>query len=164
MTEYSGATDPDRILPLLWRHKNARKATTGRPPRLSVDQVVAAGIAVADEEGLAAASMARVAARLGVATMTLYTYVPSRAELAELMVDEVLGSRRLPGPGEAGRRTGATRSSCTPTAPSPCTGTIRGCARCPGCARRWGRERCGRASMCCPRSAACLRPAATRPP
>ena len=101
MTEYSGATDPDRILPLLWRHKNARKATTGRPPRLSVDQVVAAGITVADEEGLAAASMARVAARLGVATMTLYTYVPSRAELAELMVDDVLGSRRLPGPGEA---------------------------------------------------------------
>jgi AcrR family transcriptional regulator len=100
MTEFSGATDPDRILPLLWRHGNARKATTGRPPRLSVDQVVAAGIAIAGQEGLAAASMARVADRLGVATMTLYTYVPSRAELVELMVDEVLGSRRLPGPGE----------------------------------------------------------------
>jgi AcrR family transcriptional regulator len=100
MTEYSGATDPDRILPLLWRHKHTRKATTGRPPRLTVDQVVAAGIAVADEDGLAAASMAQVAGRLGVATMTLYTYVPSRAELVELMVDEVLGGRRLPGPGE----------------------------------------------------------------
>ena len=98
MTELSGATDPDRILPLLWRHRSARRATTGRPPRLSVDQVVAAGITIADQEGLAAASMARVAARLGVATMTLYTYVPSRAELVELMVDEVLASRRLPGP------------------------------------------------------------------
>ncbi len=98
MTEYSGATDPDRILPLLWRHRHVRQATTGRPPRLSVDQVVAAGIAVADGEDLAAASMARVATRLGVATMTLYTYVPSRAELVELMVDQVLAGRRLPGP------------------------------------------------------------------
>jgi AcrR family transcriptional regulator len=100
MSEYSGATDPDRVLPLLWRHRTARKATTGRPPRLTVDQVVAAGIAIADADGLAAASMAQVAARLGVATMTLYTYVPSRAELVELMVDEVLAARRLPGPDE----------------------------------------------------------------
>jgi AcrR family transcriptional regulator len=100
MTDFSGATDPDRILPLLWRHKNERRATTGRPPRLTVDRVVAAGIAVADEEGLAAASMAQVASRLGVATMTLYTYVPSRADLVELMVDEVLTRRRLPGPDE----------------------------------------------------------------
>ncbi|MBB4760291.1 AcrR family transcriptional regulator [Actinoplanes digitatis] len=100
MTEFSGTTDPDRILPLLWRHATARKATTGRPPRLSVDDVVAAGIAIADTDGLAAASMARVAARLGVATMTLYTYVPSRTELVELMVDDVLAGRRLPGPGD----------------------------------------------------------------
>jgi AcrR family transcriptional regulator len=100
MTEFSGATDPDRILPLLWRHGRQRRAATGRPPRLSVDRVVAAGIALADAEGLAAASMARVAGHLGVATMTLYTYVPSRAELVELMVDEVLAGRRLPGPGE----------------------------------------------------------------
>ena len=100
MTEFSGATEPDRILPLLWRHRSARRAATGRPPRLSVDEVVAAGVALADAEGLESASMAKVAARLGVATMTLYTYVPSRAELVELMVDEVLGSRRLPGPDE----------------------------------------------------------------
>jgi AcrR family transcriptional regulator len=100
MTEYGGTTDPDRILPLLWRHRGAARSRTGRPPRLSVDAVVAAGIAIADAESLAAASMARVAARLGVATMTLYTYVPSRTELVELMVDEVLGSRALPGPGD----------------------------------------------------------------
>ncbi len=100
MTEYSGSTEPGRILPLLWRHKRAHKPATGRPPRLTVDQVVAAGIAVADEEGLAAASMAQVAIRLGVATMTLYTYVPARDDLVELMVDEVLAGRRLPGPGE----------------------------------------------------------------
>lgn len=31
--------------------------------------------------------------------MTLYTYVPSKEELLDLMVDEVLAERQLPGPG-----------------------------------------------------------------
>ncbi|BCJ54633.1 TetR family transcriptional regulator [Actinoplanes sp. NBRC 14428] len=94
-------TDPGRVLPLLWRHRTpAGAARTGRRPGLTVDDVVAAGIAIADADGLAAASMAKVAARLGVATMTLYTYVPSRAELVELMVDQVHAGRGLPGPGD----------------------------------------------------------------
>ena len=84
-----------RILPLLWRHAAPARRPAGRPPRLSVDAVVAAGIRIADADGLEAASMARVAADLQVATMTLYTYVPSRADLVDLMVDEVLGARRL---------------------------------------------------------------------
>lgn len=93
MAEFTG-----RILPLLWRHSIPARRATGRPPRLSVDIVVATGIRIADAEGLEAASMARVAAELSVATMTLYTYVPSRNDLAELMVDEVLGSRGLDRP------------------------------------------------------------------
>ena len=108
MTEFSGAADPGRILPLLWRRQTAAgggqtapgRPGTGRPPRLSVDAVVTAGIALADAEGLPATSMARLATSLGAGTMTLYTYVPSRTELIDLMVDEVLGSRALPGPGE----------------------------------------------------------------
>jgi AcrR family transcriptional regulator len=111
MTEFSGAADPGRILPLLWRRQATSgpatggpaasgKAATGRPPRLSVDAVVTAGVALADAEGLAATSMARLAAALGVGTMTLYTYVPSRTELVDLMVDEVLAGRALPAPGE----------------------------------------------------------------
>ena len=96
-----GGTDLDRMLPLLWRHRNPPPgARTGRRPRLSVDEVVAAGIGIADTDGLEAASMAKVAARLGVGTMTLYTYVPSRTELVELMIDQVLGSRELPGPAD----------------------------------------------------------------
>ena len=87
-----------RILPLLWRRSIPARKPTGRPPRLSVDAVVGAGIRIADTEGLEAASMARVAAGLAVATMTLYTYVPSRADLVDLMVDEVLAGRGLPGP------------------------------------------------------------------
>jgi AcrR family transcriptional regulator len=101
MTEFSGRTDPDRILPLLWRARQpASRPATGRPPKLTVDAVVAAAVRLADTEGLEATSMARVAAALGVATMTLYTYVPSRAELVDLMVDDVLAGRALPGPGE----------------------------------------------------------------
>src|SRR5689334_4521496 len=42
--------------------------------------------------------MARLAGDLGVGTMTLYSYVPSRDELVDLMVDDVLLSRDLPGP------------------------------------------------------------------
>jgi AcrR family transcriptional regulator len=63
--------------------------------------VVRAGIRLADEQGLDAASMGGVAKALGVGTMTLYTYVPSKEELLDLMVDEVLAERELPGPGEA---------------------------------------------------------------
>lgn len=101
MTEFSGRTDPDRILPLLWRHHAPSAGrSAGRPPKLTVDAVVAAVVALADADGLEATSMAKVAARLGVGTMTLYTYVPSRAELVDLMVDDVLASRALPGPGE----------------------------------------------------------------
>ena len=104
MTEFSGRADPDRILPLLWRHAAAAGPAgpaAGRPARLTVDAVVAAAITLADSEGLAATSMARVAAALNVATMTLYTYAPSRAELVDLMVDDVLVRHPLPGPGDA---------------------------------------------------------------
>ena len=89
-----------RILPLLWRRSIPARKAVGRPPRLSVDVVVATAIGLADAEGLEAASMARVAAELSVATMSLYTYVPSRPELVDLMVDEVLWARALTGEGD----------------------------------------------------------------
>lgn len=40
-------------------------------------------------------SMVRVAAELGTSTTSLYTYVPGKAQLIELMVDAVLLERRL---------------------------------------------------------------------
>lgn len=104
--EYSGAGgDPDRILRMLWRRTRpeteaADRPARGRRPKLTLDAVVTAAIALADEEGLPAMSMSRVAAALGVATMTLYTYVPSKAELIDLMVDEAFEERALPAPGE----------------------------------------------------------------
>lgn len=77
-----------------------RRRSAGRRPSLEVDDVVLAAIKLADVGGLTAASMGGVAKKLGVGTMTLYTYVPSKEELLDLMVDQVLGERALPGPDE----------------------------------------------------------------
>ena len=82
-----GGGDPERTLRLLWR--DTAEPARGPQPGLSVDRVVAAAVAVADAEGLAAVSMRRVAQRLEVGTMTLYTYVPGKAELVALMQDAV---------------------------------------------------------------------------
>jgi AcrR family transcriptional regulator len=54
-----------------------------------VERVVDAAIGLADGEGLAVVSIRRVAQVLGVAPMSLYTYVPGKAELLDLMLDTV---------------------------------------------------------------------------
>ncbi len=71
---------------MLWRDPAAGPR---RGPRqgLTVDQVVDAATSLADAEGLDAATMRRVAQALGVVPMTLYTYVPGKAELLDLMLD-----------------------------------------------------------------------------
>ncbi|MFI6025040.1 TetR/AcrR family transcriptional regulator C-terminal domain-containing protein [Amycolatopsis magusensis] len=99
--EHSGGGDPDRSLRLLWRDRHAEpEPARGRRPRLSLEVIVAAAIRIADADGLAAASMHRVAKELGAGTMTLYSYVPAKDELLDLMVDAVLCEYALPGPGE----------------------------------------------------------------
>jgi AcrR family transcriptional regulator len=72
-------------LDLLWGHGPA--TGRGRPARTSREQVVAAGIARADAEGLHELSMRAVAADLGVGVMSLYTHVESRDGLVALMID-----------------------------------------------------------------------------
>ncbi|MEV4217120.1 TetR/AcrR family transcriptional regulator C-terminal domain-containing protein [Nonomuraea sp. NPDC049725] len=84
--ERSGGGDPRESLRLLWRAPQARSGR-GRPPKVSLDKIVAAGLELADRDGLAAMTMDRLAASLGVGTMTLYTHVPGKAELVDLMVD-----------------------------------------------------------------------------
>jgi AcrR family transcriptional regulator len=86
--ERSSAGDPTRTLELLWRVP-APAARRGPRQGLSIDAVVSAATAVADSEGLAAVTMRRVAQALEVAPMTLYTYVPGKAELLDLMLDAV---------------------------------------------------------------------------
>ncbi|MGH3570689.1 MAG: TetR/AcrR family transcriptional regulator [Pseudonocardiaceae bacterium] len=85
-SERSSAGEPARTLQLLWRVPET--APRHGPERgLDLDAVVAAATDLADREGLEAVTMRRVAAALGVGAMTLYTYVPSKAELLDLMLD-----------------------------------------------------------------------------
>jgi AcrR family transcriptional regulator len=56
-----------------------------------VDAIVDAGIAVADEQGMAF-SMRAVGERLGRTAMALYTYVPGKNELVDLMYDRTMAS------------------------------------------------------------------------
>ncbi|RZU50552.1 TetR family transcriptional regulator [Krasilnikovia cinnamomea] len=89
--------DLDRTLGLLWRRTlGTPQGTRGPKQRVSVDEVIQAGIAVADADGLPAFSMRKVADRLGLKLMSVYTYVPGRSELIGLMVDEVIGEREHP--------------------------------------------------------------------
>src|SRR5689334_21151430 len=89
--------DVDRTLTLLWRRVlGTPQGSRGPRQRVSVDEVVRAGIEVADAEGLDAFSMRKVADRLGLKLMSVYTYVPGKSELIGLMIDEVLGEVELP--------------------------------------------------------------------
>src|SRR5256885_14652818 len=82
----SGTGDPARTVRLLWRDP---AATPRRGPKqgLTIDRVVAAATALADADGLDAVTMRREAASPDVVPMTLYTYVPGKAELLDLMLD-----------------------------------------------------------------------------
>ncbi|GGN01234.1 TetR family transcriptional regulator [Lentzea pudingi] len=59
----------------------------GRKPTIDAADITRAAIAIADAEGLAAVSMARVAQEMGNATMALYRHVKSKDELLQLMAD-----------------------------------------------------------------------------
>ncbi len=90
-TEFTGTGDPARSMALLWRTAAGGVSRPGPKSMLDVDRIVAAAVHVADTEGLAAVSMRRVASDLGVAAMTLYSHVPGKGELVDLMLDTVLG-------------------------------------------------------------------------
>jgi len=92
MAEFSGRGDPVRSMELLWGVGDA--PTRGRKPGLTVAVIVAAAIELADAEGLASLSMRRVGDRLGKSAMAVYTYVPGKGELLDLMLDAALGELR----------------------------------------------------------------------
>jgi AcrR family transcriptional regulator len=79
---------------LLWRAEGADEPKPGPKPGLSVGAIIAAAIAVADANGMAALSMRAVGERLGCTAMALYTYVPSKSELVDLMYDAALAEAR----------------------------------------------------------------------
>ncbi|MFD7415897.1 TetR/AcrR family transcriptional regulator [Kitasatospora purpeofusca] len=78
----------DELARLLWGPR--AQPRRGPKPALSLDGIARAGIEVADAEGLAALSMQRVAELLGKTKMSLYRYVPGKAELIALMTDRAV--------------------------------------------------------------------------
>jgi AcrR family transcriptional regulator len=107
-------TDPEppedlRLPPSIELAWGLREVGARGPRRtLTLEQIVEAGIAVAQTEGVGALSMARIAKELGVGTMSLYRYVAAKDELLTIMVDTALGTPPPPAPGEDWRA-GLTR-------------------------------------------------------
>ena len=96
-------SDLPRSLEVLWRRADRRRAAGKQA--LSLERIVAAAIEIADAEGLAGLSMARVAEKLGCATMSLYRHVPSKDDLLVFMMDAAPGE-----PPELGLAQGDWRS------------------------------------------------------
>ena len=79
------------VVRLLWGLRDGGRRG-GPKPVLSLDRIVAAAVELADTDGLAALSMARLAEKLGFTTMSLYRYVGSKAELLVLALDAAIGA------------------------------------------------------------------------
>ena len=68
----------------------------GRRPRVSREQVLDAALALADEGGLAAVTMASVGAQLGVEAMSLYRHIGNKEEMLDGLVDRVFAEIDVP--------------------------------------------------------------------
>lgn len=78
-----------RYLQLLWGIEQSGRR--GPKPSLTIQEIGAAACAIADDEGLAAVSMKRVAVSLGLTTMSLYRYLDSKEQLYDVMADCAAG-------------------------------------------------------------------------
>jgi AcrR family transcriptional regulator len=79
--------DPDVVAV---RDGGAAAAQLTRPAGLDRQRIVQAAIDFIDEHGLAALTMRRLGAALGVEAMALYRYVPGREDLLDGVVDAVV--------------------------------------------------------------------------
>ncbi len=81
--------DVDAHVRRLWRHRGTTLSTPRRGPRqqLNLDEILDAGIAIADADGLGAVSTRSIATRFGKTAMALYPYVGPKENLLTLMQD-----------------------------------------------------------------------------
>lgn len=85
--EFAGKGDPRKLIELMWGKSRAPRR--GPKPKASLEDIVAAAISIADSEGIEAVSTRNVAEAVGISPMSFYTHVPSKAELHDLMLDQV---------------------------------------------------------------------------
>lgn len=71
-------------------------ARRGRPPRITREQIVDTALAIAEEQGLEAVSLHKIAAALDVKTMSLYRHIADKAALLDAMGDAILAGFRTP--------------------------------------------------------------------
>ena len=67
---------------------------------LSRERILEAAIRLADESGIEALTMRKLARELGVEAMSLYNHVPNKGALVDAMADAVLGEIELPKTGD----------------------------------------------------------------
>lgn len=80
---------PDDLV-RLWRLGTGSRL--GRRAELDTDRIVAVAVELADRDGVAGATLPKIAAALGVTPMSLYRHIGSKDELVLLMADAALGS------------------------------------------------------------------------
>lgn len=77
---------------LIW----LRPEPNDRQPRFNREQITAAVLKIADDEGFESLTMKRLAEELDCGIMTLYYYVRTKADLVTLMHDSILAEILLP--------------------------------------------------------------------
>ncbi|WP_405011934.1 TetR/AcrR family transcriptional regulator C-terminal domain-containing protein [Kitasatospora sp. NBC_01539] len=103
-TDRTSAGDPARTLALLWGETGPSTGRRGPRQARTVPEIAAAAVALADADGAEAVTMRRVAQELGLSPMALYTYVPGKAELLDLMLDTVYAAMPRRAPADDGWR------------------------------------------------------------
>ncbi|MGH3259359.1 MAG: TetR/AcrR family transcriptional regulator [Streptosporangiaceae bacterium] len=72
------------------------RGARGPKPRHDRAAIASAAVRIADAEGLEGLTMRRVASELGMATMTLYNYLPTKDHLAQLVIDKLAAEYSYP--------------------------------------------------------------------
>ena len=78
--------------------------------RLDRDRVLEAAVALADESGIDALTMRKLADGLGVEAMSLYYYFSNKDEILDGMVDRIVGEIELPSPDDDWKTAMRTRA------------------------------------------------------
>ncbi len=79
-----------------WRRASPSRRRRGPGPALDRDRVVGAALGLVDREGVAALSLRRLAAELGVTPMAVYWHVRDKAELLDLIGERLFEMVEVP--------------------------------------------------------------------